>query len=151
MKTHVEESDPWNAQLEQENTFLRGSSCVWISLDRALSCADCQQPSQGPQCNFQMGCCEAGGVQVNSSFSQPDGSLEKAKECLGLWVLKLTSPPAEQGHSLLPYSQKNEQFREQLQGRKWTALAEEISVQAMQKLLSSWISYRFSSAGKFFC
>lgn len=153
---HVEEFGHWNAQHEQENTFLRGSSCVWISPGHALSCADPQQPSQGLRCHFLDGLLwSSGGVQVNSSFSQPDGSLGKAKEGLGLWGLKLTSPPAEQGHSLLPYrSEKWAQFREKLQGREQTALVEEISVWAMQKeklLLSSWISYTLGSAGKFFC
>lgn len=48
-----------SAQHEQENTFLRGSSCAWTSPGCALSCADPQQPSQGLQCHFWMGCCGA--------------------------------------------------------------------------------------------
>lgn len=59
----------------------------------------------------------------------------------GIIRAKLTSPPAEQGHSLLPYqSEKWALFREQQQGIKKPALAGEISVQVIQKeklLLSS--------------
>lgn len=130
-----------------------------VCLDQAWPCPElCWPPAAEPRppVSFLDGMLwSSGGVQVNSSFSQPSGSLEKAKQCLGLWGLKLTCPPAEQGHSLLPYqSEKWAQFGEQLQGRKPTALVEEISVQAVQKkklLLSSWISYRLDSAGKFFC
>lgn len=153
---HVEEFGHWNAQHEQENTFLRGSSCVWISSGHAPSCADRQQPSQGLRCHFWMGCRGAREVcgLIPASHS-PMAAWGRPRRVWGLWGLKLTSPPAEQGHSLLPYrSEKWAQFREKLQGREQTALVEEISVWAMQKeklLLSSWISYRLGSAGKFFC
>lgn len=153
---HVGEFGHWNAQHEQENTFLRGSSCVWISPGHALSCADPQQPSQGLWCHFWMGCCGAREVcgLIPASHS-PMAAWGRPRSVWGLWGLKLTSPPAEEGHSLLPYrSEKRAQFREKLQGREQTALVEEISVRAMQKeklLLSGWISYRLGSAGKFFC